>query len=75
MSSDVKLGKRFARKGHELELVVESKTLDGQRKEAQVQLQKPSGTTFTIHCDEGAYLNGANTAPPPLAYLTSAIAF
>ena len=74
MSSD-KLSTRFARKGHELELVVESKTLDGQRKEAHVQLQKPGGTTFTIHCDEGAYLNGADTAPPPLAYLSSSVAF
>ena len=75
MSSDDTFGKRFARKGHELELVVESRTLDGQRKEAQVQLKKPPGTAFTIHCDEGAYLNGADTAPPPLAYLSSSIAF
>jgi len=75
MSSDDKLGKRFARKGHELELVVESRTLDGQRKEARAQLQKPPGTAFTIQCDEGAYLNGGDTAPPPLAYLSSSIAF
>jgi hypothetical protein len=75
MSSDDRLGKRFARKGHELELVVVSETLDGQRKEARVQLQKPQGTAFTIQCDEGAYLNGQDTAPPPLAYLSSSIAF
>lgn len=75
MSSNDKLGQRFARKGHELELVVESRTLDGQRKEARVQLQKPSGTVFTIHCDEGAYLNGEDSAPPPLAYLSSSVAF
>ena len=75
MSPDEKLGKRFARGGHELELVVESRALDGKSKEAQVTLRKPAGTTFTIHCDEGAYLNGADTAPPPLAYLSSSIAF
>ena len=75
MSSDDKFSKRFARKGHQLELVVESRTLEGQRKEARVQLEKPQGTAFTIQCDEGAYLNGADTAPPPLAYLSASIAF
>jgi len=75
MSSDDKFGKRFSRKGHELELVVESRAADRQRKEATVQLKKPEGTVFTIHCDEGAYLNGGDTAPPPLAYLSASVAF
>lgn len=31
--------------------------------------------TYTIECDEGRGLGGDNTAPTPLAYFTSALAF
>ncbi len=70
-----KLGKRFSRKGHELELVVEAEAFEKQRKEARASLVNPSGRTFTIQCDEGPYLRGDDTAPPPLSYLTSSVAF
>ncbi|MFQ5695004.1 MAG: hypothetical protein ACE5HB_03355 [Terriglobia bacterium] len=70
-----KTGERFSRKGHELEVVVEAEALDKQRKQAQATLKRPAGRTFTLHCDEGTYLRGDDTAPPPLAYLTSSIAF
>jgi hypothetical protein len=70
----VKLGKRFSRSGHTLELVVEAETLDKQLKKGEATLTQPAGT-FTIHCDEGAYLSGDDTAPPPLAYLSSSVAF
>ncbi|MFQ5777082.1 MAG: hypothetical protein ACE5IP_03645 [Terriglobia bacterium] len=70
-----KMGERFSRKGHQLEVVVEAEALDKQRKKAEVTLKQPPGRTFTVYCDEGAYLNGDDTAPPPLAYLASSIAF
>ena len=69
------LGKRFSRGGHSIEVVVESEALEKQRKKSQVTLKQPVGTTFTIYCDEGSYLNGDDTAPPPLAYLSSSVAF
>ena len=74
MSQD-KLGRRFDRKGHVIEVVVEADAVERQRKTASVTLLQPEGGTFTIDCDEGAYLNGDDTAPPPLSYLTSSIAF
>lgn len=70
-----KMGARFSRQGHELSLVVEAEALDKQRKVATATLLNPAGRSFTIHCDEGSYLNGDDTAPPPLAYLCSSIAF
>jgi hypothetical protein len=70
-----KLGKRFSRAGHSLELVVEAEALDKQHKKGEATLTQPAGKTFTIHCDEGAYLSGDDSAPPPLAYLSSSVAF
>ena len=69
------LGKKFDRSGHVVEVVVEADALEKQRKQATIDLVNPKGTTFTIQCDEGAYLKGDDTVPPPLAYLTSSIAF
>ena len=68
-------GKKFDRSGHVIEVVAEASALEKQRKETTIDLVSPKGTTFTIQCDEGAYLKGDDTAPPPLAYLTSSIAF
>ena len=73
--SDEKFGKKFDRSGHVIEVVAEAEALDKQRKKAKVDLLSPAGSTFTIECDEGAYLRGDDTAPPPLSYLTSSIAF
>jgi len=70
-----KLGKRFSRGGHSIEVVVEAEAQEKQRKKSQVTLRQPVGTTFTIYCDEGSYLDGDDTAPPPLAYLSSSVAF
>lgn len=33
------------------------------------------GSEFTVRCDEGPQLGGANTAPTPLAYFTLAMGF
>lgn len=73
--SGEKFGKKFDRSGHVVEVVAHAEALDKQRKKARVELVSPPGSTFTIECDEGAYLRGDDTAPPPLSYLTSSIAF
>ncbi len=74
-ASGEKLGEKFDRSGHVIEVVAEAEALDKQRKSARVELVSPAGGTFAIECDEGAYLQGDHTAPPPLSYLTSSIAF
>lgn len=70
-----KVGSRFSRAGHALELVVEAEAFEKQRKRADATLLQPAGKKFTIYCDEGPYLDGDDTAPPPLAYLSSSVAF
>lgn len=59
----------------ELRVVVEAQSLEGMKKRAIVTLEQPEGSTFSILCDEGAYLAGEDTAPPPLAYFSAGIAF
>jgi len=67
--------KRFSPAGHVIELVAEARAIERQRKDGEVTLVSPAGRTFTLTCDEGPYLGGDDTAPPPLAYLASSIAF
>ncbi len=69
------MGQRFLRRGHELIVEVNAKALGRHKKSAEASLIQPPGTTFTIECDEGEYLDGEDTAPPPLSILTSSIAF
>ncbi|MBI2358997.1 MAG: hypothetical protein HYV04_08850 [Deltaproteobacteria bacterium] len=59
----------------ELRVSLEAESLNGMKKRAIVTLEQPEGSTFSIICDEGAYLGGEDTAPPPLAYFSAAIAF
>jgi hypothetical protein len=59
----------------ELRVRVEARSLDGMKKEAVVTLEQPVGSAFRMRCDEGAYLAGDDTAPPPLSYFSAAIAF
>ena len=59
----------------ELRVKVEAESLEGMKKKAVVTLEQPVGSTFSIICDEGAYLDGEDTAPPPLGYFSAAIAF
>ena len=59
----------------ELRVSLEAESLDGMKKRAIVTLEQPEGSTFSIICDEGAYLAGEDTAPPPLAYFSAGIAF
>ncbi len=60
----------------ELRLRVEAKSLEKMKKQALVTREAPTGgSAWSILCDEGAYLGGDDAAPPPLAYLSAAIAF
>lgn len=59
----------------ELRLRVSAESLTNMRERAIVTVEAPAGSTFAITCDEGAYLGGDDTAPPPLAYFSAAIAF
>lgn len=45
------------------------------RKEAKVRLVKPANATYEIACDEGPWLGGDDSAPPPLAFFSASIAF
>lgn len=59
----------------ELRVRVEARSLERMKKEAVVTLEQPVGSVFRMRCDEGAYLSGDDTAPPPLSYFSAAIAF
>lgn len=45
------------------------------RKEAKVRLVQPANVTYEIACDEGPWLGGDDSAPPPLAFFSASIAF
>jgi hypothetical protein len=59
------------------DLIIEAEaySLDNMKKEAIAQAIQPEGTSFKIQCDEGPYLGGDDTAPPPLSIFTSGVAF
>jgi hypothetical protein len=56
------------------EVVVEAdaETLEKMRKEGRAKIREH---VYTIHCDEGANLGGDDSAPPPLAYFCTSLAF
>lgn len=68
-------GSLQAQQDREIRLAIEAESLEGMKKRAIVTLEQPEGSTFSIMCDEGAYLAGEDTAPPPLAYFSAGIAF
>jgi hypothetical protein len=59
----------------DLVLQVAARAAQNMRKEATVTIVSHGGATYEIACDEGHWLGGDNTAPPPLAYFSSSIAF
>lgn len=59
----------------ELRVVIDAESAGGMKKRAVVTLEQPVGSTWQVMCDEGAYLAGEDTAPPPLAYFSVGIAF
>jgi len=73
--SEIPVGMQETQK-RDLHLEVEARAAQNMRKEARVTMHAPvKGVTFDMACDEGPWLGGDNTAPPPLAYFTSSIAF
>ncbi len=52
-------------------LLVQARSLAGMQKEALVY--SPSGAVWRLTCDEGPYLNGADVAPFPLAFVTAGL--
>ena len=50
-------------------------SLDVLARTAERQAKVATFGKFTIHCDEGVAIGGDDTAPPPLAYFASSIAF
>ncbi len=59
----------------ELQVRLSAEPHEGMKKQATVTLEAPEGSTWSIVCDEGAYLGGEDTAPPPLVYFSVAVAF
>jgi uncharacterized OsmC-like protein len=59
----------------ELRVRLTAESLEDMKKRAVVTLEAPEGSTWSIWCDEGAYLGGDDTAPPPLVYFSAAVAF
>jgi hypothetical protein len=56
------------------DIVVEAnaETLAKMRKEGHAKIRE---NVYTIYCDEGVNLGGDDSAPPPLAYFCTALAF
>ena len=56
------------------EIVIEAdaEALEKMRKEGHAKIRE---TTYTIYCDEGKNLGGDDSAPPPLAYFCTSLAF
>ena len=52
-------------------ILTEARSLDGMQKEAIVR--SSSGIIWRLTCDEGPYLNGADVAPFPLAFVTAGL--
>lgn len=50
-------------------------TFDVAARTGERQLKRATFDRFEILCDEGAAIGGDDTAPPPLAYFASALAF
>jgi hypothetical protein len=63
----------------DLQLEVEAWAGRNMRKEAEARIVAASpayaNARYEIACDEGPWLDGDDTAPPPLAYFSSSIAF
>jgi hypothetical protein len=59
----------------ELRVRVHAESAEKMKKRAVAILESPVGSTWSITCDEGAYLAGDDEAPPPLVYFSAAIAF
>ena len=59
----------------ELRVRLSAEPQEGMKKQATITLEAPEGSTWSIVYDEGAYLGGEDTAPPPLVHFSAAVAF
>lgn len=50
-------------------------TFDLRAEKAERQRKRARFSHFLMDCDEGAALGGDDSAPPPLAYFSAALAF
>ena len=53
----------------------EARVTDGMAMETDIQLFKPIGSSFRFLCDEVPEKGGAESAPPPLAYVSAGVGF
>ena len=53
----------------------EARVTDGMAMETDIQLFKPIGSSFRFLCDEIPANGGAESAPPPLAYVSAGVGF
>jgi hypothetical protein len=56
----------------EIVLEADAEALEKMRKEGHAKVREK---IYTIYCDEGANLGGDDSAPPPLAYFCTSLAF
>jgi hypothetical protein len=63
------------RQNRDIVIHAEVRALENQKKEAVVLSVQPEGVAWTIQSDEGPWVGGDSTAPPPLAFFTSSVAF
>ena len=56
----------------EIVLEADAEALEKMRKEGHARVREK---VYTIFCDEGANLGGDDSAPPPLAYFCTSLAF
>jgi hypothetical protein len=56
----------------EIVLEADAEALKKMRKEGHAKVREK---IYTIYCDEGANLGGDDSAPPPLAYFCTSLAF
>ncbi len=62
---------------HEVVFETEAWTLEGMRKVAVTRVRRPTGPTeaYTLVSDEGPHLGGEGSAPTPLTYFVTGVAF
>ncbi len=73
--SDATPGSLKESQDRELRVRLSAESLENMKKHATITLEAPEGSSWSIVRNEGAYLGGEDTAPPPLVYFSAAVAF
>ncbi len=61
--------------GLEIRVTLTADSQENMKKRVLVAVEAPGFSTFSMWSDEGTSLGGDDSAPPPLAYFSAAIAF